>query len=325
MDVVVEPLGDDERARVAAVAELYYLEGVLVEEIGARLGMSRSTVSRNLAKARRWGVIEFVLHRNANGAEAGLLASRLKERYGAQAHVVPTEAAAGPSERLEVVSELAAQRLASIVGSESTVTVAWGTTIEAVGRHLAPSPTRGSRVIQHNGSGNTFTSGVHYAGRVLDLFGLAFTATVHHFAVPAFFDSAETRRAMWAERSVQRVLAMRANADIAVFSVGALSSDVPGHLYRSGYLDESDLSDLQRHGVVGDLGSVFLRADGTSDGIEINDRSTGMPIDDLRQVPVRVLVVSGPGKAPAVAGALRAGAVTDLVVDDVTARAVLDV
>ncbi|BBY27084.1 sugar-binding transcriptional regulator [Mycolicibacterium sediminis] len=318
-------LADDDRLRVADAAELYYLRGLKVEDVGKRLHLSRSTVSRMLAKARQHGVVEFVMHRSAD--RSSLLAARLGQRFGVRAVVadVPDDDDGRDAARLDLVARQAAQRLIAVVGTDTTVAVAWGSTVEAVSRHLLVSPVRGARVVQLNGSGNTVASGVLNASQLLDRFAQAFSASTHHFPAPALFDSAATREAMWEERSIQRVLALRRSADVAVFSVGALDGEAPGHLYRTGYLDAVDLQELRRQGVVGDIGTVFMREDGSSDGLAVNERSTGMPLAEFRRIRTRMLVVSGRTKSIAVAAALRAGAVTDLVLDELTAHALLDV
>jgi deoxyribonucleoside regulator len=316
-------LSDDERVRVADAAELYYLQGLKVEDVGKRLHLSRSTVSRMLARAREHGVVEFVLHRSAD--RSSRLAARLSQRFGIRALVTESTDDDQDAARLDLVAQRAAQRLAAVVGADTTIAVAWGSTVEAVSRHLLVSPTRGARVVQLNGSGNTIASGVLNAGQLLDRFAQAFSASTHHFPAPALFDSVGTREAMWQERSIQRVLALRRNADVALFSVGALDGEVPGHLYRAGYLDAVDLQELRRQGIVGDIGTVFVREDGSSDRLAINERCTGMPLAELRRVRTRMLVVSGGAKTTAIAAALRAGAVTDLVLDDLTAQALLDV
>lgn len=316
-----QELTREDRQRVADVAELYYVRGLNVHAVGTQLNLSRSTVSRALAKARQHGVVEFSVRRQADPTSG--LSSMLAERFGVRAVVVDSRDVSDENGRLDLVAERAAQQLAAVVRSDMTVTVAWGTTVEAVARHLVVSPTRGTRVVQLNGSGNTVTSGIAYASRLLERFAYAFGASEHPFPVPAFFDSESTRAAMWQERSIQRILALRRSADVVVTSVGSLDSEIPGHLYRSGYLDAVDLEELRRRGVVGDIGSVFIRADGSSNEIPLNARTTGMPLDELRAVPTRLLIVSGQRKSVAVAAALRAGAATDLVLDDVTAATVL--
>lgn len=306
---------DDERT--IDVARLYYPGGLKIEEIAARLHLSRSTVSRELAKARRRGLVEFVLHGTPDPTAA--LAAAVEDRFGVRTTVVDCSAAPTAAGRLERVAERAAERLTAMVAPDTTVAVAWGRTVDAVARHLTRSPTRGTRVVQLNGSGSSATTGIHYAGRLLERFAHAFAATDHPFPVPAFFDSAATRAAMWRERSVRRLLELRAGADVMVASVGAIDADDPGRLYRPDYLDPREVAELRHRGVVGDLGGVFLRADGTAADVALNGRATGMPVDEVRAVPTRLLVVAGPDKATATLAALRAAAATDLVLDDATA------
>jgi DNA-binding transcriptional regulator LsrR (DeoR family) len=67
----------------------------------------------------------------------------------------------------------------------------------------------------------------------------------------------------------------------------------------------------------------MLREDGSWEDISLNGRATGLAPSVLRQIPSRICVVADPSRAPALLGALRLGVVTDLVVDDQTAAAVL--
>jgi len=119
------------------------------------------------------------------------------------------------------------------------------------------------------------------------------------------------------------MLQVRSACTKAIFGVGGLGSGLQSHVYSANYLDETDLDHLKAAGVVGDVCTVMLRADGSWSGIPINDRATGMTPAELQMIPRRICVVSGPGKAVAVLGALRARVATDLVIDEETARAVL--
>mgnify|MGYP002758362734 FL=1 len=83
------------------------------------------------------------------------------------------------------------------------------------------------------------------------------------------------------------------------------------------------MAELRSSGVVGDVNTVFLRADGSFD-VPFNNRATGMTPTEIRKVPRRICVVAGKAKARALLAALRARVATDLIVDDETARAVLE-
>ena len=101
-------------------------------------------------------------------------------------------------------------------------------------------------------------------------------------------------------------------------------ADVPSHVYTSGYLDDDDYRVLEEAGAVGDVATVFLRADGSWADIPLNARATGPSFDTLRQVARRVCVSSGLSKLAALRGALAAGLITDLIVDESTAGALVD-
>jgi DNA-binding transcriptional regulator LsrR (DeoR family) len=312
-----------EQQDVLRAASMYYLQDLKMDVIARHLGTSRSTVSRLLKRARDTGLVEITL-RPATSRAPGLARS-ISSAFGVETYVVPVPDSATDLERLDQVATTGAKLLGTWFDSDMVLGLAWGTTLAAVSRHLAPKPTRGAAVVQLNGAANMRTSGIEYASDLISGFGTAFGAAVHHFSVPAFFDFPDTKAAMWRERSVRRVLEMQRRADIAVFSVGALAAAVPSHVYSAGYLDEADVRVLLDEGVVGDVCTVFLRGDGSWQDIPLNARATGPTPVELARIPRRVCVVAGDAKVPPLLAALRAGVVTDLVVDEATATALLAV
>lgn len=315
------PMSRDED--VLTAASMYYLQDLKMETIARHLGTSRSTVSRLVREARESGLVEINLRPSKSRAPG--LGLQIREKYGIDVYVVPVPHTDGPIEHLDQVSRTAARLIGIWFDSDMVLAIAWGTTISAVGRHLSSKTTRGSAVVQLNGAANPRTSGVEYASDLISTFGRAFGAQMHHFPVPAFFDYAATKEAMWRERSIRRVLAVQARADIALFSIGALEGEMPSHVYAAGYLDTADAEALAGEGVVGDVCTVLLRADGTYRDIAMNDRATGPAPDQLRRIQHRICVVSGQNKVIPLRAALRAGVVTHLILDEVTANALLTV
>lgn len=302
------------------VAQLYYLQDETMESIAGRLGVSRSTVSRMLKSAREAGLVRISL---APGhSSQGPLGGRFRELFGVRAHVVAVRRSQPDPLRLDAVARVAARLLEEWVEPGAVVGVAWGRTVTAVVGHLSPTPRRGVRVVQLNGAANPSTTGIPYASSIISAIADAFDAESTYFPVPAFFDFAQTRAAMWRERSVQRVLAVQRRCDLALFGVGALGSPT-SHVYAAGYLDQEEVRELTAQGAVGDVCTVMLREDGSFRDIAMNARATGPDPGELTRIPRRVCVVSGREKVVPAVAALRSGAVTDLVIDEETARAVL--
>ncbi|UIK90129.1 sugar-binding transcriptional regulator [Arthrobacter polaris] len=303
-------------------AQMYYLQDQTMDAIARELRTSRSTVSRLLATARETGLVQIQIKTPSDRAPE--LERVIRTRYKVEVHVVPVSDMLNEMEVLERVSMQAARTIGPLVDSNAVIGVAWGSTVSTVSRHLTRKITHGTIIVQLNGAGNTQTSGITYASEIIRRFGTAYGAKVEQFPVPAFFDHAETKSMMWQERSVRRILDLQARMTIAIFGVGSMDAEIPSHVYSGGYLDSTDLDALEASGVAGDIATVFFRSDGTDDGIVLNDRSSGPSLESLRRVRRRICVVSGRKKITGLRGALAAGLVTDLILDETTARELVE-
>ncbi|RKT33735.1 DNA-binding transcriptional regulator LsrR (DeoR family) [Microbacterium sp. AG1240] len=304
-------------------AQLYYLQDLTMDAIAHEMRVSRSSVSRMLAHARDVGLVTINVHSPQDARS--LVERRLAERFGVIAHVVPTPERISEADRLERTALSAARILAHRLESSMTIGVAWGATLSVVGRHLQAKVTHDSHIVQMNGAANVRTSGIPYAGEILDRFGAALSASVHQFPVPALFDDPMTKDAMWRERSIRAVLDMQDRVSVFVFGLGSPHAEVPSHVYSGDYFDDIDLRAIERAGVVGDCATVFYRLDGSSDGIDLNARSSGPDLESVRRIPTRFCVVSSLSKLDALRGALAAGIITELVVEETLARRLLAV
>jgi deoxyribonucleoside regulator len=91
----------------------------------------------------------------------------------------------------------------------------------------------------------------------------------------------------------------------------------------SGYLDDADLAGLTAAGAVGDVLGRFLTVEGRLALPALDQRTVGLPLDELRSKRLSVGVAAGPGKGPIALAALRAGCLRHLVTDEATAEWVL--
>lgn len=313
--------GDRKTSEALKAAHLYYLQDRTMDAIAHEMRTSRSSISRLLAYARERGLVQIRLQSPLDRISS--LQQRIRREYGVTAHVAPIPDSTSDVDRLDRVAVSAARLLVQFFDSNMTMGIGWGATVSAVSRHLPGKETHNSQIVQLNGAGNTRTTGIGYASEILQRFGRAFGAHVQQFPVPAFFDDPRTKEAMWRERSTHRILEIQETMDVALFGIGSPYSDLPSRVYSGGYLDDEDVESLLAHGVVGDIATFFYREDGTHDGIPLNARSSGPELATIRRTPRRVCVVSGISKIAGLRGALAAGLISDLIIDETTARALV--
>lgn len=302
-------------------ARRHFIVGDTMEVIARDMGVSRSTVSRLLTRAREDGIVRVTLA-EPRGSQSRI-AHEITEGFGIRVHLVEPGAGASPGARFTAVAMRAGEILNTVMTDGMRLGIAWGVTVGQVARHLVPVPLSNVRIVQMNGGAHAQDAGLPYVGAILQTFADAYGARVVPFPVPTFFDFEETKKALWQERSVQRVLAEIGRLDVALFGVGCLHGRVPSHVYASGYLEADQLLAVRNQGAVGDVCTVFLREDGTYSGIDLNQRASGPNPAVLQSVPRRICVVGDPSRAHAVLGALRARVATDLVCDEATARGVV--
>lgn len=299
------------------VARMYYHLGLTTTEIARQLGITRPTVSRLLTWARGNGLIEYRIHDYQNIRLE--LEREIEAMYGLrEVKVVPVQPDAPIDQQTNAVASFTAHFLSGLIGSSTVLAVAWGATVSKIAGNLTPRPEPGMSVVQLTGSGNNNAGhGVTDATRTISQFARNWHGQGYLLPIPAYFDNPSTKEAMYEERVVRRVKDVAARADIALFSIGVPNAN--SYIYRAGYVRDTELQRLRKNGVVGDIATVFFRADGSYEDIEMNKRSTGPDLRSLAEHPYSICVVAGRNKVGALQGALRGGFMNTLIIDEGTA------
>ena len=303
-------------------ARMYYYQNLTTGVIAKEMNVSRSTVSRLLSFARDSGLIDIRIVEPSELPDK--LSQSIIHKYNIKnAHVVPVSEIAGEAEWLERVAQYAASYLNTIFESNMILGIAWGTTLTTISKNLLRKTTHQSQIVQLNGAGNTQSMGIEYASQIIMRFSENYRTRAHLFPVPTFFDYAETKQALWKEGSIKRILDLQKQADILLYSIGAVNAGIPSHVYSGGYLSDADYHALEYQKIAGDIATVFFKEDGNFHYIPMNQRASG-PDLELFQKKHGICVVSGLAKVRGLHAALKGKLMSELIVDEPTARALLD-
>ncbi|AUO07147.1 RNA polymerase sigma70 [Paenibacillus jamilae] len=309
---------DHEKQRLSIeAARLYYLNDYSQQDIAVRLGVSRPTVSRLLQAAKEQGYVRISIVDPMEDMDA--LGEQVKKKYGLDTVQVCYSPLNEYQEIKKHISKKAADYLHETVQDADIIGVTWGTTMHAVALHLQQKQVKGVEVVQLKG-GVSHSHVNTYAVETVNLFAEAFNTIARYLPLPVIFDSQAVKRMVEKDRHIQRIIQLGKQANIAVFTVGTVKEDAL--LFRLGYFNHEEQKLLQKIGK-GDICSRFFDDEGNICSQEINSRTVGIDLPELRKKEKSILVAGGQRKVEAIRASLRGKYANILVTDQFTAQALL--
>lgn len=313
-------ISGDRLELLADVVEMYYEQEMTQEQIASRIGVTRSMVSHMLHTAKQLGIVEIRINRPLQ-FDRGLEAE-LSERFGLQTASVLTTHTDDYRHLIQRVGVAAARLLRSRLRAGGILGLSWGTTISAMVKAFEthePIPVRVVQIVGAVGARGQDYDGMVLVRRMARLLG----GEAYYLNAPFVVDSPQTAQALLGLPTIRETIELGAKSDLAVFGVGTTALPEYSSLCLSGHITPAQLEQLRLGGAVGDVCGHFFDVDGRLCGLSFSARTVVIPREDLLAVPLRMAVVAGNVKAPAILGALRAGYINMLATDTHTAEAVL--
>jgi deoxyribonucleoside regulator len=313
----------DDLLLLADVAQHYDLDDLTQEQIARRIGVSRSNVSRMLKEARARGVVEIRVNHPLRTVPA--IQERLRAALGLADCLVLATPGAGPGGEAptavaDQLGALAARYLHGHLADGSVLGVGWGSTVYRVVTSGYLRPKSGVTVVQLMGSVGGATPDIDGA-QVAARLGRTLGAEVYYLQAPMVVAEAGVRAGLLRDPHIRKTLEMARQADALLVSVGAVTR--ASGIYRAGYLSDADLEYIQGQGAVGDICGSYFKRDGSPCSLELEERTIAAPAAAMRGAVLRVGVGWGAAKALPSLGAVRAGLINVLIVDEEAGREVL--
>lgn len=299
-------------------ARLYYQDGQSQHDVADTLGISRPTVSKLLQHAVAMGFVRITIHDPRDDHSA--LSQTLRERYGLSEVRIAAVPEHAPLPVLrQLIGEAGARLLESLVRDGDSIGVEWSNTIHAMAQALQPQLRRHIDVVQLRGSETKARQGLNEA-ETISLICRAFQASGQILPLPAVFDNLQTKNLVEQESNIRRVLQRGRDCRIAVFTVGA--PDRNSVLFASGFFSEAEIALLLERSV-GGICARFVNEYGRVCLPDLNNRTVGIGLPDLRRKEQRILIAGGKDKVRAIHVALQYGYANHLVTDNLSARLLL--
>lgn len=311
-------MGRDKLDKVVAAARMYYQLDYSQQDIAKKLEVSRPTVSRLLQQAKSEGIVQIKIMDPTEKNEE--VSSQLAEKFQLKKVIVASVPQYEDYIVKKYLGEAAADYLYEIVKDGDTIATTWGTTLYEVATQLQNKNVKNVTVVQLNG-GVSYSETNTYASEIIHLFGRAYNTNPHLLPLPAIVDHSVVKQAIEADRHIRKILEKGKNANIAVFTVGVPTED--SVLIKANYFSPSDIEIIHTKGV-GDICSRFIDLDGNLCSEELDRRTIGIDLAELRHIDKSILVAGGIKKVDAIYGTICGGYTNTLITDQFTAKYLLE-
>ncbi len=317
--------------RLAQVAFWYYIEGRSQGEIGDRLGLSRSNVSRMLTAAREQNIIRFEIAyplerdtRLERDVAARFVGTPLREVVVAAVDFGPEISGDGISGRqaaVLAVAQASVTWLATSLRDGMTIGLTWGSTVQTLVDVAHFDQRRNVRVVQLAGEASLESrhSGHNLVRDLANRIGGSYT----YFDAPAAGRTARDGASLLRSPRVSADLELARSADIAILGVGAYNEGSSKVFLAQAAATPAELAEAQEKQVVGQVAGRLFDRQGNQPNLTIHRRLISIDIDDLKKIPTNMMVAAGAEKAPALEAAIKGGLAHVLIADKTLAQQLL--
>lgn len=300
------------------VAKLYYRSDFSQQKIAQELGVSRPSISRLLQYAKDKGYVNIQIVDPVE--DMSIMEQRLKDKLHLKDVKIASSTINDEEEIKKYISIAAAQYLDGIIKDGDIIGVGWGTTLYNMSQALMPRSIKGSQVVQLEG-GLSNSEWNNYSRDILENFVNNFNTVAQYLPLPVIFDNKATKEQVDKDRYIKRILELGRHANIALFSVGTVRPNAL--FFRLGYTDIQEQEKIQRNSV-GDICSRFFDVEGRVCNRDLDERTVGITLSELRDKEYSIMISGGEGKINAIKAALKGRYANVLITDQFTGKALLE-
>lgn len=313
---------ESEATMLFRVAKRYYEDGQLQSEIAKDEGISRSLVSKLLARARVTGIVKIDISL-PEPASKGMLENMLRERLGVQEAIVLSSSENGENEMDEIINAAvqAAMLLPKMLADSTCVGIGFGRTIYKIADELSFfQPMHEMTFVPLNGNSGLYNRYLQTSS-ITNRFAEKYNSRCFYLNSSCERPkSSELTNFEQAGLDELRLLWNR--LDTAIFSLSTASA--LENYYISEYTEGMPKASTIDPNACGELLSQSFFRDGSFTSFGTGYRLISLPLDKLRNVKKTICVAVGPKKVPSIVWAAKFGFIKTLITDTTTAQLICD-
>ena len=309
----------EEKRDLVKIATWYYQYGWTQAQIAQKIGISRSIISKKLQDAKDLGIVEiFIKDETAYTVE---LEQKLESKFKLEEAIVVATHDLSYEESSNWLAKKAAYALNKRILKVNKLGISWGKTIRKFVNEFPYITHKELVIVPLIGGMGTEEVDLHSNQICYDL-KKKMQCTCKYLYAPALVEDQTMKLDLSKNKYINEVLNEGKTVDMAI--VGIANPYHNSTMQEIGYINNKDLEEFRYYDVVGDCNSRFYTSDGEEANSPINQRIIGLSLDDLREIPTVVAIVSGENKEKAVVAALNSNIIDIVVMTDKMAEYILN-
>ena len=303
----------------ARAAWLHFVGGLTQSEVAKRLELPTTRAHRYIARAQSDGLVRVFV--DVESADCIALETRLAQAYDLTLCRVAVDVPESGPLPLRALSAIGGDYLMQAVasGAHRVIGIGHGRTIAASVDAMGRVPGADVRFVSMLG-GLTRS----YAANPYDVIHrLAQKTSAEAYLMPAplFANSPEDKQVMMAQRGLAATMELIDQATLVIVGIGAV--DPVGGSASTELDGPESVTTLREAGAMAEILGQFISEDGSMISTPYDDRVIAPGLEQLRGREV-VAIAGGLLKLEAIRAALQSGLLTGLIIDEVTARSLVE-
>ena len=308
----------DNHRMVIKVCELYYKDNLSQKMISAKLGISRSQISRILTTARAENIVTIKIE-NPYSDETIIEKSLIKEFKLNDALVINTEGLSSPNSMMELCKQAASQ-LDAYIPNQCSVGIMSGKTISELVKSIQNINKRGLEFVPLIGGMGSDGADWH-ANIIVKSFADKTSGKYYFLNAPVMVKNMESKEILISEPDISKVLMKGTECEAVIIGVGQVSENSTSVI--AGALNLQEVEKLKSLGAVASVCGSYVDKNGNIIENDITNRTIGQTLESIRKAK-KIAIAAGKSKIEALGAVLSGGHIDILITSLDTARGILN-
>jgi Transcriptional regulator, contains sigma factor-related N-terminal domain len=309
---------DQSEFLISKAAYLYYIKDLSQNEIANDLGISITTVSRLLKKAKEQNIVEFVIRDPF--LKCIDVECKLKERFHLKDVVVAPTINSSNNDSTssdyckKIVALESARYLQRIIRDDDILGISWGSTIFNMINYLNPAQKVNAAFVTLHGSISCIEPELD-ARNLVSRISKVFAGRQFSLLLDGLMANTQTVDILRQEKKVEIIYNMFKKINISVTGIGSFYPNQDSVLSRTEFINEKELAELHDSDVVGDICLRFFDRSCNECLTSLCGRTIAIDMADFKNIPSKITIASGIRKTYPILCALKGGLIDILIVD----------